>query len=77
MKCAEDRQGTELSAHREVLICPAVGSRVSVGKLRHGGDPTTKESREAYQATTLLQLFEKLVRSHPRPLTRQAAPQLP
>lgn len=47
MKYAEDRQGTELSAHREVLIYPAVGGRVSVGKLRHGGDSTTKESREA------------------------------
>lgn len=47
MKYAEDRQGTELSAHREVLIYPAVGGRVSVGKMRHGGDSTTKESREA------------------------------
>lgn len=46
MKCAEERQGTELSAHHEVLSYPAVGSRVSVGKLRHGVIQK-QESREA------------------------------
>lgn len=46
MKCAEDRQDTELSAHHEVLSYLAAGSRVSVGKLRHGVIQK-QESREA------------------------------